>query len=588
MRAVEFRRQGLRLELARRLLRLMSVLAVGLLLLRLDRGPGVLVPGAVLLALLVLGLRVLRRPWRVQNAYMAGLGWALVAAEAWWSFRWEGGGLPPALVLLSVNGLLFSLAWSLRLGCRLFVAGELVLGLVVWTQPGLEALESRHALGWALGAAALQGMAWAYGRVQRHLMGIARRVLRGLKAEEESCAKLLGAMLDNLELPLRWARLEPLAFSEEAAALRRGLEEARRLRAGLDASPKPEVPAAPARPWRAVGLVILCGCGAVIAADLAGAPPGRLPAGFSLAALAIAAAALCLGLRSSLPLSAVGLALLAARVASGPGLEKADEILAGNLAALWLLLAYFLAPAAQAQEARLRRLEEQARRLAVQLRVRRRLVGILFHAAANHVATLNALAALQEAGAAQAGDLERFRRIHGRLAALVAGARRRLFNDEAFDAESLVAVDLAEQARLMEELFRERLRAKGLVLAMEVPAGLAVKAVPELLGEAVLGHLLGRAIELSPRDGVVGLRAWRQATRVCLLVRTQGPGFNAGGWDAVRRWGGMWKSRDREESEAELGLSLAREYVERMGGRLELAAAPGGGAEARVWLEAAS
>jgi signal transduction histidine kinase len=50
----------------------------------------------------------------------------------------------------------------------------------------------------------------------------------------------------------------------------------------------------------------------------------------------------------------------------------------------------------------------------------------------------------------------------------------------------------------------------------------------------------------------------------------------------------MWKSRDREESEAELGLSLAREYVERMGGRLELAAAPGGGAEARVWIEAAS
>jgi signal transduction histidine kinase len=104
-----------------------------------------------------------------------------------------------------------------------------------------------------------------------------------------------------------------------------------------------------------------------------------------------------------------------------------------------------------------------------------------------------------------------------------------------------------------------------------------------------LGNLLSNAIKFSPPGGRVRLSAWLQEGKVCLSLRDQGRGYPKDLVERLEEGDEALPSRlgtDGEPGQG-LGLVLAAEHLRRMGGRLELTSAPGGGAEARIWLEAA-
>jgi putative PEP-CTERM system histidine kinase len=109
--------------------------------------------------------------------------------------------------------------------------------------------------------------------------------------------------------------------------------------------------------------------------------------------------------------------------------------------------------------------------------------------------------------------------------------------------------------------------------------GLAVLADRERL-ERVLGHLIQNAIEATPRDGRVGIRVRREAGAVAIEIADTGEGMSE---DFIRER--LFKPFESTKS-AGMGIGVfeSREYINELGGRLEVASRPGQGTTFNVVL----
>ncbi|MGW0519286.1 sensor histidine kinase [Crossiella sp. NPDC003009] len=123
-------------------------------------------------------------------------------------------------------------------------------------------------------------------------------------------------------------------------------------------------------------------------------------------------------------------------------------------------------------------------------------------------------------------------------------------------------------------------------LAAELPKeDLRVLSSPGHL-EQVLDNVLSNAVEVSPPDGVITLRAHGEDDRVTIEVLDQGPGLSE--QERQRAFDRFWRGQGHTgRGGSGLGLAIVRQLVADDAGSVSLAPAPGGGLAVRVRLRAA-
>jgi signal transduction histidine kinase len=129
-------------------------------------------------------------------------------------------------------------------------------------------------------------------------------------------------------------------------------------------------------------------------------------------------------------------------------------------------------------------------------------------------------------------------------------------------------VDVGAAVRASSELVAPVLARRSISLAVEAPAGLAVRARPDELTQ-VLANLLQNADRYTPSGGEVRVEAACTDDGVRVTVSNTGPGIPAE--DLPRVWERFYrveKSRDRARGGAGIGLAIVRQLVEDAGGRV--------------------
>lgn len=114
----------------------------------------------------------------------------------------------------------------------------------------------------------------------------------------------------------------------------------------------------------------------------------------------------------------------------------------------------------------------------------------------------------------------------------------------------------------------------------------AVSADPDLL-QLALNNLLSNAVRYNEPKGriMVTAETLRDGDGFQITVRDEGPGIPIA--DQARIFEAFYRAdsvRSRRKDAHGLGLSLAQEAVQRMGGRIEVASEPGQGAAFTITL----
>ncbi|MFW5683625.1 MAG: response regulator [Spirochaetota bacterium] len=137
------------------------------------------------------------------------------------------------------------------------------------------------------------------------------------------------------------------------------------------------------------------------------------------------------------------------------------------------------------------------------------------------------------------------------------------------------------------QLFQAGARQKGLEIRVEIDDGLVAYADRDMIS-TVVRNLVNNAIKFTPSGGGVTVRGHNGEETVTLEVRDSGVGMEA---DEVDRLFELGSSSSRRGTEGEkgtgLGLLLARDYVIRNGGSIDVESEPGAGSVFRVTLPAA-
>ncbi|HXC64699.1 MAG TPA: sensor histidine kinase, partial [bacterium] len=253
------------------------------------------------------------------------------------------------------------------------------------------------------------------------------------------------------------------------------------------------------------------------------------------------------------------------------------------LVVVWLATLVVCYQALEERSLVLAGLAARGRELARALRVRRRLLGMMHHDLASLHTALQGVSELGRAGLSQPGDWQRVRRLLGRLGELLESGEEQLLGEQVIDPAGLTPVSMLDMAAAMQELYAERIGAKRLQLSLSGPPGLQARAIPSLLRDSVLSNLVSNAVKFSPPGSEVSLTAWQLGAQVALAVKDRGPGISDQALDLLEH--GL--EQPGGEYGQGLGLMLAREQVQRMGGQLKVARRVDGGTEAVIWLPAA-
>ena len=103
--------------------------------------------------------------------------------------------------------------------------------------------------------------------------------------------------------------------------------------------------------------------------------------------------------------------------------------------------------------------------------------------------------------------------------------------------------------------------------------------------EQVLGNLVDNALQHTPRDGQIKLRAWAHDGEVRLQVQDTGPGIAAEELPQIfERFYQADASRQRQEGSSGLGLAISKSIIEIHGGRIEVESEPGCGTTCEIFL----
>ena len=106
----------------------------------------------------------------------------------------------------------------------------------------------------------------------------------------------------------------------------------------------------------------------------------------------------------------------------------------------------------------------------------------------------------------------------------------------------------------------------ALRLESEVPEELPRVLVSPARIQQLLSNLVGNAIKFTPRDGVITVRAERDADGVRVAVIDPGPGIAPEQLPHI--FGRFWQGKRTDRRGLGLGLAIAKAIVEAHGGRI--------------------
>jgi len=176
-----------------------------------------------------------------------------------------------------------------------------------------------------------------------------------------------------------------------------------------------------------------------------------------------------------------------------------------------------------------------------------------------------------EAVADSVAEAERMKRMLGRLRSLA-------YADEDVPLRREL-VDLAELTADVVRAYTAPAATSGVGLVTEVGADSRISADKDLLREAV-ANLVDNAVRVSPRGGEVRLRVDRGAGGPSITVADSGPGIEE---DRLPR---LFERFQRSDSGSGLGLAIARRVVERHGGTIRVQTERGAGSTFTIELPA--
>ncbi|MEU6722222.1 DUF4153 domain-containing protein [Nonomuraea wenchangensis] len=153
----------------------------------------------------------------------------------------------------------------------------------------------------------------------------------------------------------------------------------------------------------------------------------------------------------------------------------------------------------------------------------------------------------------------------GRLVAQLLDLSRLDSGARLIEAEAVTLAPLVDQAVREAGLARE-----DVAIRAEVPAGLVVRADPDLLAQ-VLANLLDNAVRHSPPGGVVTVSGAAHGTGVQVAVADHGPGIpEAERGRVFERFSRLDSGRAADSGGAGLGLAIVKEIVELHGGAVRI------------------
>jgi signal transduction histidine kinase len=224
-----------------------------------------------------------------------------------------------------------------------------------------------------------------------------------------------------------------------------------------------------------------------------------------------------------------------------------------------------------------RRLADQGAALQRALRLRRRLLGTLFHDLSNPLAMLQLAVELGEGQGL--GDAERVRMqcLVDRMQSLVASARDFVAIDGPLPKERLQAVALGPLLNDLREQLQPRLQAAGQELRIYCAPQLQALASPVVLRESVVSNLLKLAMARCGAGAKLTLSVTSQADGVVLKLQDPGRPLSQDDLAAIG-------SLPQGDEGSGVTLALVHEHLLRMGGGLALANLDEGGSMATVLL----
>ena len=133
--------------------------------------------------------------------------------------------------------------------------------------------------------------------------------------------------------------------------------------------------------------------------------------------------------------------------------------------------------------------------------------------------------------------------------------------------------------------FAHQAHAKGIKLQVHAASPLPNCYVDPVRMEQVLGNLVDNALQHTPRDGQIKLRARALDGEVRLQVQDTGPGIAAEELPRIfERFYQADASRQRQEGSSGLGLAISKSIIEIHGGRIEVESEPGCGTTCEIFL----
>lgn len=158
--------------------------------------------------------------------------------------------------------------------------------------------------------------------------------------------------------------------------------------------------------------------------------------------------------------------------------------------------------------------------------------------------------------------------------------------DAELSRETASAVDVARLLETIVEIYKMMELPRGVTIALNLnlPSDAAVLGRDERLGQ-VFRNLVDNAVSFSPKDGVVQIAAHTESDYAVITVDDQGPGIPPDNLETIFQR--FYTERPQEHDfgkNSGLGLSIARQITEGVGGRIWAENRPQGGARFTVEL----
>lgn len=147
-------------------------------------------------------------------------------------------------------------------------------------------------------------------------------------------------------------------------------------------------------------------------------------------------------------------------------------------------------------------------------------------------------------------------------------------------------IDVAELADQCATLVRPLAEAQGLTLQVHHEPIMSAQTDPDKLRE-VLNNLLHNAIQYNRPNGRIDLRVGQSQDKLWMEVADTGIGISPDARPQIfERFYRADASRTGDGMHAGLGLALVKEYIDLMGGRIDVESQEGQGSTFRIWLPA--